>query len=338
MSVKLYRRRFFQLATVWPFILESAAKAAQDTALTPPIDHGIGGTGQSLSGENDHGIGGTGVFGTIQRFGSIFVNGYRITYPSAVPVFMDGVRADARALRLGQVVRVALAGSFEDPLAHAIHVTSEVVGPTKSISKGEIVVLAQTIELTPNTSKPALEAGMNVAVYGIRRPDGTIVASRIEKRSRRSRTLLRGIAASQNGRLKVGNLVMDIAAGPFMGRRVLVELGRLGKTPLVQSVRLEELVPGLSEGRISIETYGEKKGGSVSVGVGTTVEAAALRSFTVDGHGYVDISVKAGGLVSAPNQNEQHPQTPSAHQPSGASQPDRGGPGPGFGGARGPPK
>ena len=41
-------------------------------------DQGIGGTG--ISRGNDHGIGGTGIVGIIQRFGSIFVNGDRISY------------------------------------------------------------------------------------------------------------------------------------------------------------------------------------------------------------------------------------------------------------------
>ena len=43
-------------------------------------DQGIGGTG--LTPGDDHGIGGTGIVGVIQRFGSIYVNGERVTYAS----------------------------------------------------------------------------------------------------------------------------------------------------------------------------------------------------------------------------------------------------------------
>ncbi|HLQ93961.1 MAG TPA: hypothetical protein VK148_28410, partial [Xanthobacteraceae bacterium] len=40
-------------------------------------DQGIGGTG--ITRGHDQGIGGTGIVGVIQRFGSIFVNGERIS-------------------------------------------------------------------------------------------------------------------------------------------------------------------------------------------------------------------------------------------------------------------
>ena len=41
-------------------------------------DQGIGGTG--ITRGHDQGIGGTGIVGVIQRFGSIFVNGERVSY------------------------------------------------------------------------------------------------------------------------------------------------------------------------------------------------------------------------------------------------------------------
>ena len=46
-------------------------------------DNGIGGTGLKPA---DNGIGGTGFIGTIRKFGSVWVNGERIAYPSDVRI------------------------------------------------------------------------------------------------------------------------------------------------------------------------------------------------------------------------------------------------------------
>src|SRR5216684_2890713 len=53
----------------------------------------------------DQGIGGTGIVGVIQRFGSIFVNGERISYAPNVVVRIDGEPASAMALKIGHLAR-----------------------------------------------------------------------------------------------------------------------------------------------------------------------------------------------------------------------------------------
>src|SRR5262249_18496187 len=68
-------------------------------------DQGIGGTG-IIRRSDDRGIGGTGIVGVIQRFGSIFVNGERVSYAPNVPVLIDGAATSAKALRIGQVAGV----------------------------------------------------------------------------------------------------------------------------------------------------------------------------------------------------------------------------------------
>src|SRR5260370_21789799 len=62
-------------------------------------DQGIGGTG--ITRGHDQGIGGTGIVGVIQRFGSIFVNGERISYAPNVLVPSDGEPAPAASRRDG---------------------------------------------------------------------------------------------------------------------------------------------------------------------------------------------------------------------------------------------
>src|SRR6266849_2994094 len=98
-------------------------------------DQGIGGTG--ISRGDDHGIGGTGIVGVIQRFGSIFVNGERISYAPDVPVRIDAV--------------------------------SEVVGPIESVKDGEMTVLGQKVAWTGRENWRRV--GTQVAVSGLRRTD-----------------------------------------------------------------------------------------------------------------------------------------------------------------------
>ncbi|SCB27341.1 DUF5666 domain-containing protein [Rhizobium hainanense] len=300
-SIRLYRRRFLKLASVSPVILASLVNA-QD--FPPPIDHGIGGTGNSLKGGDDHGIGGTGIFGTIKRFGSIYVNGHRITYSPDVPIYLDGIRANARAMRLGQVVRVALAGSLASPVASAIYVTSEVTGRVESIDTHGLVVLSQRIELTPQTSLPKLKLGMIVSVYGIRKPDGVIVASLIERRSRRTHPLLRGVATNDSGRLKIGDLTLDLSSDHLVGRRVVVDFAGGSGDLHILRVKEEELVPGLNNGNINIETYAESDGHAVNLGIGITLSGAKAASLVSRSHVYLDLAISGGDFVSSQRQAE----------------------------------
>src|SRR5882672_5757125 len=95
-------------------------------------DHGIGGTG--ISRGDDHGIGGTGIVGVIQRFGSIFVNGERVSYAPDVPVRIDGEAASVKALRIGHVARVVAQRQANGTLStNRVDTVSEVVGPIESV-------------------------------------------------------------------------------------------------------------------------------------------------------------------------------------------------------------
>ncbi|WP_349961391.1 DUF5666 domain-containing protein [Rhizobium sp. ZPR3] len=327
-SIRLYRRHFLKLASVSPVILASLANA-QD--LSPPIDHGIGGTGNSLKSGDDHGIGGTGVFGTIERFGSIYVNGHRITYSADVPVYVDGIRANTRTMRLGQVVRVALAGSLTNPAASAIYITSEVTGRVESIDTDGLVVLSQRIELAPQTSLPKLKPGMIVSVHGIRKPDGVIVASLVERRSRRTHSLLRGVATNASGRLKIGDLTLDLPSDHLVGRRVVVDLAdRSGDLRLLR-VREEELIPGLNNGNISVETYAENDGHAVNLGIGITLSGAKAAHLASRSHVYLDLAISGGDFVSSPRQAEHLGPNPLQSKPQNEGPAPQDGPGHGAG-------
>src|SRR5262249_61118033 len=88
-------------------------------------DRGIGGTG-IIRRNDDRGIGGTGIVGVIQRFGSIFVNGERISYAPNVPVLIDGAVTSGKALRNGQVERMmSLRPARGQRNRHRLEVVSE---------------------------------------------------------------------------------------------------------------------------------------------------------------------------------------------------------------------
>lgn len=253
-ETRLSRRLFLQIAALSPL---SAGSALADTPKPRPTDQGIGGTGlpaRRKGGEDDHGIGGTGVFGRIQRFGSIYVNGLRIRYPRNVAVFIDGRPAGVGAMRIGHVVRAALSGPPDDPQTRRIDITSEVVGRIERLEAGSMTVLSQSVDLGQVAGRPKLKAGMTVAVFGIRAPDGRIVASRVESRPRHARFLLRGVVERAGAALKIGGLTIARPAGSLAGKRVEAVIAQTPKGLKLLRIGEERLVPGLVSGRVIVET------------------------------------------------------------------------------------
>jgi hypothetical protein len=175
--------------------LDDMTHAADRCAETPALsiaattegEDGIGGTG--LGGEED-GIGGTGIFGTITGFGSLCVNGLRIHYDEEVGVAVDGVSATPQALAVGQVVWVEASSRDGRIWAEAISVESAVVGPVTVVDHEQrhVDIYERGVEIPTDAivfsvagGHAAIALGDFVAVSGLRRPDGQIVASRIDR-------------------------------------------------------------------------------------------------------------------------------------------------------------
>jgi len=327
----LLRRQFLLAAACLPMTL--AANAAEKPR---PHDHGIGGTGQSIVGGDDHGIGGTGIVGTIQGFGSIIVNGRHIPYARNVPVFIDGRRVDPKEMRIGHVVRVLLGGEN----AQAIHITSEVVGPVSAINKRQMTVLAQPIDLSEAQPLPRLKPGQVVAVFGIRRPDGTIVASRIEKRKRLAAPTLRGIAERKNGQVRVAGFPIGRPSARLIGRRVVVRFSMIGGQWRPERVNAEEVVPGLTVGSVNVETFIERNGSGMRAGLGIHVGERGAGASSDGGRAFLDVPISGGGFEphtrgpdrpdGPPRLNSDRPDGPPPGGPGrGRSMPDQpGGPPP----------
>jgi len=89
-------------------------------------------------------------------------------------VSVDGVRATTDALKVGGVVNVvASAGSRVEMVHEAIGVVEQV-----DLFGRTFAVAGQTVHIDPSSRKP--DYGQRVAVSGLRRPDGVIVAKLIE--------------------------------------------------------------------------------------------------------------------------------------------------------------
>jgi hypothetical protein len=227
-------------------------------------DQGIGGTG--ITRGQDQGLGGTGIVGIIQRFGSIFVNGERISYASDVPVRIDGEPASAAALKIGHLARVLALPRADGSLAtRSINVVSEVMGPIESVKDSEMTVLGQRIIAAGRDSwrRP----GTNVAVFGVRRTDGVIVASLVEQR-RDATMRVSGPLERDRGGLRIGGLRLSGIDAALVGRRVQAE-GRVERGVMQVSRTAVDDLSGFAGARhLSIEGYVRRSGGNLRFGSG----------------------------------------------------------------------
>jgi len=235
-------------------------------------DHGLGGTG--IRGGDDQGLGGTGIVGVIQRFGSIVVNGERVSYAPDVPVRIDGEAASAQALQIGQVARVRAQRQANGTLTtRAIEIVSEVTGPIEQIKAGELTVLGQRI-IWPGQENWR-RTGAQVAVFGLRRTDGVVVASLIEPRHS-SATRVTGVLERFHGDLQIGGLGISDVDPALVGRRIQAE-GRVTQGVMhVTHARADNLSDLAGVRRLLIEGYVRRVGTDLQFGAGYVVRDSSL--------------------------------------------------------------
>ncbi|WP_441235893.1 DUF5666 domain-containing protein [Bradyrhizobium sp. 930_D9_N1_4] len=227
-------------------------------------DQGIGGTG--IRRGDDHGIGGTGIVGVIQRFGSIYVNGERITYASDVPVRIDGEAASPKAMRIGQLARVVATRQADGTLVtRNIAIASEVAGPIEAVKGNELTVLGQKIVASDKESK--LRAGTQVAVYGLRRTDGVIVASLVEPR-REATARVTGLVERGPDGLRIGGLKLSGVDPLLVGQRVQVEGSAALGAMQAARTRIDDFSDLVGASRLSIEAYVQRSGANLQLGSG----------------------------------------------------------------------
>ncbi|HAT34317.1 MAG TPA: hypothetical protein DCS82_01255, partial [Rhodospirillaceae bacterium] len=230
---------------------------------------GIGGTGI------DGGIGGTGIIGTITGFGSIIVNGARVTYDDSLPVASLDGNATPQQFRLGQVV--ALETIERNGVLHAkqARIRIPVAGRVANIDtrNNRILVLDRWVQMSPDVLinddsnpnlPPIIGIGDYVQVSGLTRPDGIIDASRVERRPQ-GRARIVGLVSDSTaqgftvGRHRFdwpdGRPIADIAPG----RRVVVT-GQFRQGRLVpERLRVRPKVPfGGRYRRLLVEGFARK--------------------------------------------------------------------------------
>ncbi|MGL3109781.1 DUF5666 domain-containing protein [Bradyrhizobium sp. BR 1432] len=227
-------------------------------------DQGIGGTG--ITRGDDHGIGGTGIVGVIQRFGSIYVNGQRVTYASDVPVRIDGEAASAKALRIGQLARVVATRQADGTLVtRNITIASEVSGPIERVKGNELTVLGQKIVAGDKESK--LRTGTQVAVYGLRRTDGVIVASLVEPR-RDAAARVTGLVERGPDGLRIGGLKLNGVDPLLVGQRVQIEGSASQGAMQAARTRIDDFSDLVGASRLSVEAYVQRMGSNLQLGSG----------------------------------------------------------------------
>ncbi|VAV97530.1 hypothetical protein MNBD_ALPHA01-1191 [hydrothermal vent metagenome] len=215
---------------------------------------GIGGTG--IGGGDEGGIGGTGIWGTIDRFGSIHVNGLIIDYSPDQKVNFADREATADDLRLGQVVLVSAERRDDRLLARKISVRHEVVGPVEAIDEraGTITVLGQTVNLAA-LGIPMPEMGAVMAVSGYFDSRGVIEATRLDKALPDARFYVRSRIGRGVDHITIGSLELDIKATEQDIRAMLYVTAQAGNWVVEEMRVLPEFPFAATTRELSLQGY-----------------------------------------------------------------------------------
>lgn len=166
------------------FLLSCASTSAQ-LASTGSAQEGFGGTGV-VAKADESGFGGTGVIGTIEAFGSIYVNNLHIQIDDK-----SGIQANIPGtydLALGQQVMLTTTDTDAEIRAEQIQLHFPVAGEVSDIKRNLLIVNGEWVRWSNETqidskwsSGRAIEAGEQVIVSGWLRSDGTWMATRLSE-------------------------------------------------------------------------------------------------------------------------------------------------------------
>lgn len=288
-------------------------------------DRGIGGTGidNNAIPTADRGIGGTGIVGVVTGFSSVCVAGLEISYGSTTPVSIAGSPATVDELRAGQVVAIDATQNSSGLRARNILVRHEVTGPVQSVSAdGVLTVAGQRVILDPTArGVTALKRGDWVAVSGIRRPEGAIVATRIDYATPGVVTV-HGRLDESNQVWRLGGLIVQPAPGsaPPSGRFVVATGEERNGELFADSIVPDLLVSnppayfGDAVQRFVIESFVRATDGSIEMSGGfsariagepgeaalSNAPARAIVAFQRQDHGMGVMSVQLGTPTENP--------------------------------------
>jgi hypothetical protein len=290
-------------------------------------DRGIGGTGIGGTG-----IGGTGIVGVVTGFASICVNGLEVAYDSSAPVDIDGAAGTTAALRVGQIVVIQASDSAALPVAQAISVRRQVIGRIESIElgTGSLTIARQPVSVTPETwGADTVHLGDWVAVSGLRRADGMLVASRLDlvpagisavrgeivhdaDSTRIGQLVLNGSAAAEmqtgqyvmvSGQYNAGQLqIRSVTPDPLFSNPAGYFGAAVSHLVLQAYVRIANGAVYLNGLKVAISPGVRGKTGEDNVAI-VSLERKRDGNFTVVGLRYIDHAGPSPGAFRAPNSN-----------------------------------
>lgn len=148
-----------------------ALSACSHTQIAQDSSDGFGGTGTSVQVAyqptgDESGFGGTGVIGTIEAFGSIWVNGLHIHYPES-HTFPANIPGDYR-LQIGQQVQLQTDLNTQRLYSRHIQIYFPIAGKIRAIEENRIQIGDQWIAHNSETqlAVSALKVGDYVLVSG----------------------------------------------------------------------------------------------------------------------------------------------------------------------------
>ncbi len=172
--------------------------------------------------------------GRISGFGSVVVNGVHYDESAATVDDEDGQSGSSSGLELGMVVEVDARNLIQSAgvsTASATHIRtiSLIKGPVDRVGTDSLVVLGQTVMVTPTTvfddmlagGLSKLAPGSIVKIYGTldtTTAPPTYTASRIELKPDASFFALRGVVANVDTMAKtltIGGTVIDVSSAPL---------------------------------------------------------------------------------------------------------------------------
>ena len=183
-----------------------------------------------------------------------------------MPVRIDAEAASPSSLRIGQLARVVATRQADGTLVtRNIAIASEVSGPIEAVKGNILTVLGQKIVAGSKDSK--LRAGTQVAVYGLRRTDGVIVASLVEPRHGASERVTGLVERGPDG-LHIGGLKLSGVDPLLVGQRVQIEGNTRQGAMQAARTRIDDFSDLVGARRLSIEAYVQRSGSSLQLGSG----------------------------------------------------------------------
>ncbi len=246
----------------------------------------------------------TGIVGVITGFASICVDGLDIAVDHTVPIDIEGKPGDPNALRAGQVVAIEATGPTGALRAKGIAVRHEVAGPIERLEVGAntMIVAGQRVSV-PNTAWGAGRFGLGdqVIVSGLRRPDGGILATRLDRGSA-DVVSVRGQVSTEGGTLRIGAMTlqapvgMNLAAGQFVSvtgayRNGALQVGKISNDVLAAN---PPAYFGPTVGKVLVQSIVRVEGGRVLLNGHVRLPASSALSARGGERGNAVLSLEKG--------------------------------------------